>query len=252
MEITLTGFHAIEEAVRNAKTGCPEREFRLFYEKKTGPRVKKILTLASSKKLTTVQAKQKELDRLVQNLPELLKDHRGIVLVYEADEQKLSLEVFLASNSGRKVLTVALLCNILDPHNEGAILRSADQFDVDAIIVSKNRSAGDYATIAKISSGANQVVPRIQVKNLNRATEILKANGFWLYGADLDGESLHKVDFAKRSCLVLGNEGHGISKSLKDKMDEIITIPTNGKIDSLNVSNAAAVIFYQRYVNLKA
>ncbi|MEL3909096.1 MAG: 23S rRNA (guanosine(2251)-2'-O)-methyltransferase RlmB [Treponemataceae bacterium] len=249
MQITLTGFHAIEEATKNAKVSTPSEEFKLFYNKQ-GPRVKKILSLANEKKLSSVQVSKKELDTLVKNLPPLLQDHRGLVLVFTQQNHKISLEEFLQKFVGKKLVTLALLSNIIDPHNVGAILRSADQFSVDGIIVSERKSAGDLSTIAKISSGASQFVPIIEVKNLNRASETLKDNGFWLYGADLDGEPLPSVDFAERSCIVLGSEGKGIAVNLKNKMDKIITIPTSGKLDSLNVSNAAAVIFYERVRNL--
>ena len=249
MQTILTGFHAVEEAAKNAKEATPAVEFTIFYDA-PGPRIKKILQLAQSKKLATVQTEKQKLDNLVKNLPPLLQNHRGLVLVYNLSEKHHSLETFLteaSQNAGTgKKLTVALLSNIIDPHNVGAILRSADQFSVDAVIVSEHKSAGDYATIAKISSGANQFVPLIKVKNLNRAVESLKAEGFWFYGADLDGVPLPEVSFAERSCIVLGSEGKGIAESLKNKMDTIVTIPTSGNVDSLNVSNAAAIIFYER------
>lgn len=245
MQITLTGFHAIEEATKNAKVSAPADEFKLFYNK-LGPRVKKILSLAEEKKLCSIQASKKELDALVKNLPPLLQDHRGLVLIFTQQNRKISLEEFLQKASEKKVITLALLSNIIDPHNVGAILRSADQFGVDGIIVGERKSAGDFSTIAKISSGASQFVPVIEVKNLNRASETLKDSGFWLYGADLDGELLPSTDFAERTCIVLGSEGKGIAENLKNKMDKIITIPTCGQVDSLNVSNAAAIIFYER------
>lgn len=245
MQIILTGFHAVEEAAKKAADATPAADFTLFYAN-PGPRVKKILQLAESKNLTTKQAEKQKLDMLVKDLPPLLQNHRGLVLVYTQKENRRSLETFLAETHQKKRITIALLSNIIDPHNVGAILRSADQFSVDAVIVSEHKSAGDYATIAKISSGANQFVPLIEVKNLNRAVETLKAEGFWCYGADLAGEPLPTVSFAERSCIVLGSEGKGIAESIKNKMDCIITIPTSGKVDSLNVSNAAAIIFYER------
>ena len=251
MKITLSGFHAIEEALKNVPQSAPADIFKLFYDEKTGPRVKKILALADKRKLVTQKASPAELNRLVEKLPDLLKNHRGLVLVYEQENPELSLEQFLAENLHKKNLTVAILSNIIDPHNVGAILRSAEQFGIDALITGEKRSAGDYATIAKISSGANQFLPLIRVKNLNRASEILKAADFWLYGADLHGDALPEIDFPPRCAIVLGSEGRGISEALKSKMDKMICIPTCGKVDSLNVSNAAAVIFYARFIQTK-
>lgn len=247
MKITLTGFHAIEEAVKNTASSTSRDDFILFYDNTSGPRVKKILALASGKKLTTVKVDTVKLNRLVEKLPKLLQNHKGLVLVYKQEKLELSIEQFLAENANCKTLTLAILSNIIDPHNVGAILRSAEQFGINALITSEHRSAGDYATIAKISSGANQFVPIIRVKNLNRVSEILKAAGFWLYAADLDGIPLSEVKFAERSCIILGSEGRGIASSLKSKADQIMTIPTCGKIDSLNVSNAAAIIFYVNF-----
>lgn len=246
MEIILTGFHAIDEAVKAAPDARPAQDFTLFYAGTTGPRVKKILNTAAQKKLHTKNCERAELDRLVEKLPEALRNHRGLVLVFQQNSYELSLEQFLAEKADAKTLTVAILSNIIDPHNVGAILRSAEQFAVDAVITAERKSAGDYATIAKISSGASALVPLIRVKNLNRATDALKAAGFWLYGADLDGDALPQVAFAARTCIVLGSEGSGIAAALKRNCDTIITIPTYGKLDSLNVSNAAAVIFYAR------
>lgn len=245
MELILTGFHAIEESVKKAKRELPQAEFKLLYSEPIGPRVKKILALSNSKKLTALKVSQAELDHIVEKLPPLLKNHRGVVLVYSTANTITTLESFLAENSNKEKLTLSILCNIIDPHNVGAILRSAEQFGVNALITTEHKTAGDFATIAKVSSGANNFVPIITVKNLSRASEVLKNAGFWLYGADLNGENLREVKFAKRSCVVLGSEGAGINLALKNKMDKIITIPTSGKIDSLNVSNAAAIIFYE-------
>lgn len=249
MKIVLTGFHAIEEAVKKAPAALPQDRFLLYYREPAGPRCKKILGSANAKHLSVIQTSNTQLNDLVKDLPQPLQEHRGIVLVEQRSQEIISLESFLAARMNTKVLTVAMLSNIIDPHNVGAILRSADQFSVDAVIVSEHKSAGDYGIIAKISSGANNFVPLIAVKNLNRAVEQLRSADFWFYGAELNGQPLGTVDFAPHTCIVLGSEGHGIAESLKAKMDVLVTIETAGHVDSLNVSNAAAVIFYKRFFN---
>lgn len=247
MQLVLTGFHAIEEAVKHAKDKTPAKDFCLYYGDTPGIRTKKILEQASQKKLAAQKVSTSELDALVKHLPELLQNHRGLVLVYKENQALVNIETFLASVEDKPTVTVAILSQIIDPHNVGAIVRSADQFGLDAIIVSEHKSAGDYATIAKISSGASKFVPIIVVKNINRVAETLKEKNFWLYGADLTGEALPLVEFAERSCIILGSEATGIAKSLKDKVDIFVTIPTCGHVDSLNVSNAAAIVFYERF-----
>ncbi len=147
-------------------------------------------------------------------------------------------------------LTVVILDKVTDPHNVGAIIRSCDQFGASLVILPEHNSASDIEgneVIGRTSAGASAWVPVAIVHNLVRAVEKLKAAGFWIYGADAGGETLGKIDFPKKTCIIMGSEGTGISKLLEKQCDSIVSIPTCGKIDSLNVSVAAGVLLYELY-----
>ena len=147
-------------------------------------------------------------------------------------------------------LTVVILDKVTDPHNVGAIIRSCDQFGASLVILPEHNSASDIEgneVIGRTSAGASAWVPVAIVNNLVRAVEKLKAAGFWIYGADAGGETLGKIDFPKKTCIIMGSEGTGISQLLEKQCDSIVSIPTCGKIDSLNVSVAAGVLLYELY-----
>ncbi len=142
-----------------------------------------------------------------------------------------------------KVL-VLVLDGVEDPQNYGAILRSADQFRVDAVVSPQRRSAGLSPGAMAASSGAHAWVNRCTVPNLARALEDLKKAGFWVYGADMDGKPLPDIAFPPKTALVLGSEGKGLGRLVRESCDEIVSIPTQGHIDSLNVSVAAGILLY--------
>lgn len=146
--------------------------------------------------------------------------------------------------------TVLILDSITDPHNVGAILRSCDQFGVSLVIMPQRRGVSNVDgndIIARTSAGASNWVPVTVVPNLVRAAHQLKAAGFWLYAADAGGETVQRISFAPKSAIIMGSEGSGISRLLKNQCDSVVSIPTCGKIDSLNVSVAAGVLLYEVY-----
>ena len=135
----------------------------------------------------------------------------------------------------------------------GAIIRSCDQFGADLVIMPEHKAASkieENDVIARTSAGSSAWVPVAVVNNLVRAVEQLKQAGFWVYGADAGGEACGKVDFAAKSVIVMGSEGTGIARLLEEQCDTIVSIPTCGKIDSLNVSVAAGVLLFERYRRL--
>lgn len=145
---------------------------------------------------------------------------------------------------GQKAL-VLILDGITDPHNLGAILRSADQFGVDLAIIPERRSVQANETVVKVSSGAAQYVPLAVVTNIAREIDVLRDNGFWIYGADMAGEDSYTVKWAPRTAIVLGSEGSGIGQLVRKKCDIFASIPMSGHIDSLNVSVAAGILMYE-------
>jgi len=237
--IYLTGFHAIEERIKS------NRPCGALLVAKPGPRAKELTVLANAKKIRVERTGTADLDRLA-------PDHRGIALeVDEAGgEAETSLEEFLesigkAEEGGRKDVLVTVLDEITDPHNYGAILRSCDQFAVD-LVITRNRRIAKYAdVVAKTSAGASAWVPQAESANLPRAVEDLKEAGFWIYGAEMEGEPAFQRDLRGRTAIILGGEGPGISRLLRENCDAFIAIPSLGRIDSLNVSVAAGVLFYE-------
>jgi 23S rRNA (guanosine2251-2'-O)-methyltransferase len=174
-------------------------------------------------------------------------DHRGYAL--EADGQTSvgtvsSMEDLIPSLSDNALLI--LLDGITDPRNLGAVLRSADQFGASAVVVPKRRSAGaDADTLSRSSAGAVEWVPLIEVANLTRTLGLLKDSGFWIWGADMAGEKASSLNLKGRTALVMGREGEGLHRLVKETCDGLVMIPTTGRLDSLNVATAAGILMYE-------
>lgn len=245
----LTGFHPIEEKLRalQKQTDSGIKEVRLYYSN-PGPRIKKILALAKSINIGIEAVSQDFLKKKVEILPPEFRDHRGLVMEFLEDLKKseIPLDVFL--NSTPDKCTVLLLDGITDPHNIGAIIRSCDQFGVDLIIYPNHGSGQNSQIISKTSAGSSNWMPYSVVSNLKSAIEKLKEKGFWIYGADAEGEPIQREKFSSKTAIVMGSEGKGMSRIVRESCDKIISIPTCGKIDSLNVSVAAGVILYSVYL----
>ena len=235
----LTGFHAIEERIRSGRPCGP------LLIAKPGPRARELTELANERKIRLDRVGTVDLDRIA-------PDHRGLAL--EVDEGGLeadtSLEEFLESigkrgEEGGKDSLVAILDEITDPHNYGAILRSCDQFGVDLVITRRRRTAKHADVISNTSAGASAWVKQAETPNLPRAVELLKEAGFWVFGADMEGEDVYGKDLRGRVAIILGGEGTGVSRLLRENCDAMIAIPSFGRLDSLNVSVAAGVLFYE-------
>ena len=208
---------------------------------KAGPRAREIVDLAVDSRVRVDRMGSFELDRLAPG-------NRGIALQvedYSPDGAELSLNEYLGSLGDRQNALAIIIDEITDPHNYGAILRSCDQFGVDIVISRNRRNAKHAGVISQTSAGAVSWVPQAEVPNLVRAVGQLKDAGFWIYGADMKGEPVYEKDMRGRAALVLGGEGSGISRLLKENCDGLIGIPSRGKIDSLNVSVAAGVLLYE-------
>jgi 23S rRNA (guanosine2251-2'-O)-methyltransferase len=231
----LTGFHAIEERIKSGQSCGP------LLVAKAGPRAKEIVTLATNNKIRLERTGTFDLDGIA-------PDNRGIALQVEdtASRADISLENFIAElDDSRKNSLVLILDEITDPHNYGAILRCCDQFGVDLVVSRNRRNAKQAPIISQTSAGAVSWVAQTETPNLVRAMEDLKEAGFWIYGADMEGEPAYKLDLCGRIALVMGSEGGGISRLLREKCDGMVGIPSSGRIDSLNVSVAAGVLLYE-------
>ena len=173
--------------------------------------------------------------------------HQGIALECEPISQ-LDLQDFLVENSDKPLL---ILDQVSDPHNVGAILRSAAAFDAGAVVVTDRNAPQESGVMAKTASGALELMPLITVGNLSQAIEHLKKAGYWIYG--LDGEAKQTIAEAKltgKIALVLGAEGRGLRRLTAERCDGLIRLPISPKMESLNVSNAAAVALYALYTKI--
>ncbi len=140
---------------------------------------------------------------------------------------------------------IFILDGVQDPQNLGAVLRVADAFGFGLVVVPKHESAGLSGAAVKASAGASEWVPVAQVTNLARAIESLQAGGYWIYGADAEGEPLGSFDLSGKIAVVLGNEGRGVRRNVLEHCDRRVAIPMRGRVESLNVSTAAAVIGWE-------
>jgi len=247
MQRVITGFHSIEEILRSRSKDDLKGALLLYSS--CGPRAKKIIEMAKVNGIPFRNVEKKEIEKMVSSSSNLLQDHKGIILLIEENGsvilKKQALEDFIAYAKDKEKLRVLLLDGITDCHNMGSIIRSAEQFGLDAVIVPRHNMAGGEEGILKSSAGAAAWMNMIEVPNLNYAVTVLKDAGFWVYVADMGGTPLRGVDFASRVAIVMGSEGSGVSRLLKKNADMIVSIPTSGRIDSLNVSVAAGIIIYE-------
>ena len=173
------------------------------------------------------------------------KKHQGVIAyaaAYEYSEVEDMLE--LAKKKGEDPFLI-LLDNIEDPHNLGAIIRTANLAGAHGVIIPKRRAVGLTATVAKTSAGALNYTPVAKVTNLAKTMEELKEKGLWFVCADMGGESMYRLNLTGPIGMVIGNEGDGVSRLVKEKCDFIESIPMKGDIDSLNASVAAGVLAYE-------
>lgn len=174
----------------------------------------------------------------VQRLNKMVKEnHQGIVIDVD-DYSYYKLDDILEENF------VVCLDHLEDPHNLGAIIRTCECAGIKAIVIPDNRSVRVNETVMKISAGAINNVKVVLVSNLNNAIKKLKDNYFFVYAADMDGKDYRNMDYAEKRALVIGAEGAGVSRIIRESSDEIISIPMYGKINSLNASVSAAILIY--------
>ena len=193
---------------------------------------KKIMNYLEKNNIKTIKLDKKDLDKKYKG------NHQGIVLEIE-DFKYGKLDDLLNDRF------IIILDHLEDPHNLGAIIRTAEAAGVDAIIIPKRRGVEINSTVMKVSAGALNNINIVEVNSIAQTIDKLKEYGFWVYGPDMDGTNYTDVVYDERTCLVIGAEGNGISRLVGDKCDFIISIPMSGKINSLNASVAAGITIYE-------
>ena len=193
--------------------------------------------MAAERKITIVERTRQSLDELCAGAR-----HQGVA-AGAAEHNYSSVEEILAYARERGEAPFIIICDgVEDPHNLGAIIRSAECSGVHGVIIPKRRAVGLTPTVAKASAGALEHMRVARVTNLAMTLDELKRLGFWIYAADMGGEKYCDVDYSGSVAVVMGSEGFGISRLVKEKCDFIVSIPLYGKVNSMNVSCAAAVI----------
>ncbi len=235
-EFTIEGRNAVIEAYRAGKTidrlfildGCQD-----------GP----IQTIKREAKKADTQIRFVTKERLDQ-LSDTGK-HQGVIAYAAAYEYaEVSDILALAKEKGEDPFVI-ILDNIEDPHNLGAIIRTANQAGAHGVIIPKNRAVGLTATVARTSAGALNYTPVAKVTNLVKTMEDLKKQGLWFVCADMDGEVMYDLNLTGPIGLVIGNEGEGVGRLVKENCDFVASIPMKGDIDSLNASVAAGILSYE-------
>jgi 23S rRNA (guanosine2251-2'-O)-methyltransferase len=229
------GYHAVEEYLKKIRGSGV-----LLIVKKN----RRTLEIAEKAKTAGVPVRWvKEGD--LNNFP-LSPGNRDIVLeLIEAPKAEYThLEEFLERFESPNGL-VLVLDGVTDVHNLGAVLRTADLFAADAVVIPARRSAKEGDVVARISSGASAFVSVLAVTNIVRSLEKLKKSGFWIYGADMAGNPAHSLDLKGRVVLVMGSEGSGMARLTAENCDALVRIPSAGHVDSFNVSVAAGILMYE-------
>lgn len=230
----LAGIHAVEEALL---AGRPIDRI-LVARGQRGDRIQKIVDLARSRGVPVRFEERSQLDRAASS-----EHHQGVV-AFAASRAAVEIEDLLA-DAGASGLLV-LLDGIEDPHNLGAIVRTALAAGATGIVIPERRSAGLTDTVARVSAGALAHLPVARVKNLARALEQLKEAGFWVIGLDEHAEKNYTaVDYKGRIAIVMGSEGTGLHELVRKRCDFVVSIPTNGPVGSLNVSVAAGIVLFE-------
>ncbi len=235
-ELTFQGRNAVLEAFRSGKTidklfildGCQD-----------GP-IKSIVREAKKTDAIINYVDKERLDRLAGT-----GHHQGVVAIGAAYEYAEVDDILASAKEKGEDPFIFILDEIEDPHNLGAIIRTANLAGAHGVIIPKRRAVGLTATVAKTSAGAINYTPVAKVTNISQTIEELKKHGLWFVCADMGGETMYNLNLKGPIGLVIGNEGNGVSRLVKDKCDFIASIPMKGDIDSLNASVAAGVLAYE-------
>ena len=198
-----------------------------------------IIALAKKQDIVIKEVDAKKLDYMTGSAV-----HQGVCAVCAVKEYSTVDDILKLAEEKGEAPFIIILDEIEDPHNLGAIIRTAECAGAHGVIVKKRHSAGLSFTVNKASAGALEYMPVARVTNISDTIDDLKEKGVWVYGADMNGEDYLKCDFSGAVALVIGNEGKGVSRLVRSKCDVIVSLPQKGKINSLNASVAAGILMY--------
>ena len=235
-EFTIEGRNAVTEALRSGK---PIDKIYILDGCQDGP-------------ISTIKREAKKSDTIIKYVTKEVLDrmsdtgkHQGVIAQAAAYEYASVSDILENARKKNEQPFIFILDNIEDPHNLGAIIRTANLSGAHGVIIPKNRAAGLTAVVARTSAGALNYTPVAKVTNISKTIEDLKKEGMWFVCADMDGTTMYDLDLKGSIGLVIGNEGEGVSRLVKEKCDFVASIPMKGDIDSLNASVAAGVLAYE-------
>ncbi|MBP5309224.1 MAG: 23S rRNA (guanosine(2251)-2'-O)-methyltransferase RlmB [Lachnospiraceae bacterium] len=235
-ETLIEGRNPVIEAIR---AGKPIDKLLILDGCNDGP-VMSIKREAKKKDIFVKYVAKERLDQLSET-----GKHQGVIAYTAAYEYSELEDIFELAQKKGEAPFVIILDNIEDPHNLGAVIRTANLAGAHGVIIPKNRAVGLTSTVARTSAGAINYTPVVRVTNIVRTIEELKKQGMWFVCADMDGTLMYDLDLKGSIGLVIGNEGEGVSRLVKENCDMIAAIPMKGDIDSLNASVAAGVLAYE-------
>jgi len=231
----LLGRNPVIEAMRN------DREIeKILVSKGAEGSIVKIIAMAKERGIPVYQSDKKVLDRIANGAP-----HQGVIAYASSYHYSEMEDIYAKAQAAGEPPLVIVLDNLEDPHNLGAIMRSAECAGAHGVIIPKRRSCGLTEIVAKSSAGAVEYMPCVKVANIGQTVDRLKEDGFWIAASDMDGTVYYEQDLTGKLAIVIGSEGAGISQLVKKKCDFVLSIPMMGQINSLNASNAAAVLMYE-------
>jgi 23S rRNA (guanosine2251-2'-O)-methyltransferase len=235
MEV-IYGIHAVEEALRSRGRAF---EYVAVAKDRKDAKLQRIVTACREAGVAVRFEDRDQLTRVART-----QTHQGVVAV-AAQKKYNDVEDVLAAKRGQYAFVV-VLDGVEDPHNLGALLRTADAAGVDGVVIPERRAVGVNATVVKASAGASEHVPVAKVTNIARTLEQIKEQNIWTVGLDERGsQSYDQLDYKMDCAIVLGAEGHGLHDLVRKKCDFLVSIPMLGKVPSLNVSVAGAVVMYE-------
>lgn len=231
----IIGRNAVIEALK------ADREFEKILVSGTAEgSIKKIIAMASDKGIPIHYSEKVALDRVADG-----ENHQGVVASVSAAPNVDIEDILAYAKSKGEAPFLIILDGIEDPHNLGAIIRTAECAGAHGVVLPKRRAAGITEVVSKTSAGAVEYMRCARVANIAQTIEKLKAQGVWIAACDMDGTTLFQSSLTGPIGIVIGGEGNGLSKLVKEKCDFIVSIPIKGHINSLNASNAAAVVLYE-------
>lgn len=235
----------ISYGIHSSLAAIQQRPFHIqevfFLASRDDKRIQKIKSEVNENSIQHQIIGKSELEKICGNV-----NHQGVVVIYKNQKQLSEVDILEFCSNAQSPLLLLVLDQIVDPHNLGACLRTAEAAGVNAVISSTRKSASLTPTVHKVSSGASERIPLLFVSNLVRFLKELKQLGVWIYGTEANANiTIYQADFTKSVALIIGAEGTGMRRLTSDTCDEIFSLPMQGEMASLNASVAAGIALFE-------